>query len=433
MRTLGLLSVLALTPGLSHALTLEQSVAETLNTNPRLMQKYASFEAKYRDKRSAFSEYLPQVRLYAAYGYENVNYKSGQELDSELNRREIGLKITQMLFDGFRTSSEVARLDNEAKADQLGLISAAENISLEVVQVYLDLLKSVELVHLSEQNIEIHRKILNDIEQRRKRGLSSDADVAQVQSRLATSQSSHLAAQNNLQDIKANYYDLVGQYPEDLMIPKADETYLPATLEDAVSIAKKSHPEIAAAIFDIEAANSQIEREKSDYWPKVSLEFDVADNNNITGAPGRDENGRVMLTMSYDLYSGGRTNAQTDAAKWRYQEAVAVKDTTHRQVEEATNFAWNANMFLAKQKGFYQENVGFAEVAQRGYERQFDLGRRSLLDVLDSQIELFTARRNYIESDYDQREASFRLINATGRLVKALRVDKPDAWLLGDR
>jgi len=159
----------------------------------------------------------------------------------------------------------------------------------------------------------------------------------------------------------------------------------------------------------------------------------VADNNNITGAPGRDENGRVMLTMSYDLYSGGRTNAQTDAAKWRYQEAVAVKDTTHRQVEEATNFAWNANMFLAKQKGFYQENVGFAEVAQKGYERQFDLGRRSLLDVLDCQIELFTARRNYIESDYDQREASFRLINATGRLVKALRVDKPDAWLLGDR
>ena len=172
MRKLGLLSVLALAPGLSNALTLEQSVAETLNTNPRLMQKYASFEAKYRDKRSAFSEYLPQVRLYAGYGYERVNYKSGRELDSELNRREIGLKITQMLFDGFRTSSEVARLDNEAKADQLGLISAAENISLEVVQVYLDLLKSVELVELSERNINIHKKILSDIEQRRQRGLS---------------------------------------------------------------------------------------------------------------------------------------------------------------------------------------------------------------------------------------------------------------------
>ncbi|MBB1298824.1 MULTISPECIES: TolC family outer membrane protein [Pseudoalteromonas] len=433
MRKLGLLSVLALAPGLSNALTLEQSVAETLNTNPRLMQKYASFEAKYRDKRSAFSEYLPQVRLYAGYGYERVNYKSGRELDSELNRREIGLKITQMLFDGFRTSSEVARLDNEAKADQLGLISAAENISLEVVQVYLDLLKSVELVELSERNINIHKKILSDIEQRRQRGLSSDADVAQVQSRLATSQSGFLAAKNNLQDIKANYYDLVGQYPDDLMIPKVDETYIPATLGDAIAVAKKSHPEIMAAVFDIEAANKQIEREKSGYWPKVSLEFDVADNDNISGSPGRDDNGRVMLSMSYDLYNGGKTNADTEAAKWRYQEAVAVKDTTHRQVEEATTFAWNANMFLAEQKGFYEENVGYAEVAQKGYERQFSLGRRSLLDVLDSQIELFTARRNYIESAYDQRKASFRLVNATGRLVRALRVDKPEAWLLGDR
>ena len=90
-------------------------------------------------------------------------------------------------------------------------------------------------------------------------------------------------------------------------------------------------------------------------------------------------------------------------------------------------------MFLAEQKGFYEENVGYAEVAQKGYERQFSLGRRSLLDVLDSQIELFTARRNYIESAYDQRKASFRLVNATGRLVRALRVDKPEAWLLGDR
>ena len=315
----------------------------------------------------------------------------------------------------------------------MGLISAAENISLEVVQVYLDLLKSVELVELSERNINIHKKILSDIEQRRQRGLSSDADVAQVQSRLATSQSGFLAAKNNLQDIKANYYDLVGQYPDDLMIPKVDETYIPATLGDAIAVAKKSHPEIMAAVFDIEAANKQIEREKSGYWPKVSLEFDVADNDNISGSPGRDDNGRVMLSMSYDLYNGGKTNADTEAAKWRYQEAVAVKDTTHRQVEEATTFAWNANMFLAEQKGFYEENVGYAEVAQKGYERQFSLGRRSLLDVLDSQIELFTARRNYIESAYDQRKASFRLVNATGRLVRALRVDKPEAWLLGDR
>lgn len=433
MRIIGLLSVLALTPGYASALTLEQSVAETLNTNPRLMQKYASFEAKYRDKRSAFSEYLPQIRLYAAYGYEHVNYKSGSEFDTELDRRELGLKITQMLFDGFSTSSEVARLDNEARADQLGLISEAENISLEVVQVYLDLLKAIELIELSEKNIEIHKKILSDIEQRHQRGLSSDADVAQVQSRLATSQSGYLAAKNNLLDIQANYYDLVGKYPENLVIPKADAHFIPSSLEEAMRIAKSSHPEIAAAIYDIQAANKQIQREKSGYWPKVSLELDVADNRNISGSPGRDDNGRIMLTMSYDLYSGGKTNANTDAAKWRYQEAVAVKDSTHRQVKEATSFAWNAYVFLDEQKKFYQENVGYAEVAQQGYERQFGLGRRSLLDVLDSQIELFTARRNYIESAYDQRIASYRLINATGRLVSALKVDKPDAWQLGDR
>ena len=432
MRSIGLVTLLACLPSAANALTLEQSVAEALNKHPRLMQKYAGFEAKYRDKRSAFSDYLPQIRLYAAYGYEYTDYNSGREVDEELERRELGLRISQLLFDGFRTSSEVDRLDFEAKADQQALIAEAENIGLEVAQIYLDVLKAKELIKLSEKNVAVHEKILKDIQSRKDRGLSSDADVAQVQSRLATAQSGLLAAKNNYFDFEANYYDLVGEYPRELILPKPDANYVPKDLDTAVVMAKEAHPQIRSAIFDIKAADEQIDREKSGYWPKLSLDMEVNQNDDVGGFPGKDEDARVMLTMSYDLYSGGRTNAKTEAAKWRYQEATAIKDNTHRQVEEGTRLAWNAYTFLGEQKGFYQKNVDFAEQAQNGYEQQFVLNRRSLLDVLDSQIELFVARRNYVNAAFDERKASYRLINATGKLIEALRVDTPEAWRVNE-
>ena len=76
------------------------------------------------------------------------------------------------------------------------------------------------------------------------------------------------------------------------------------------------------------------------------------------------------------------------------------------------------------------KNVDFATEAEAGYRQQFNLGKRSLLDVLDSKVELFVARKNYINAAFDERKSSYRLINATGRLIAALRVDTPQAWQL---
>ncbi len=429
MRKLAILPLLMIISP-AEALTLEQSVAEALLKNPRLIKSYARFEAKHKDKRGAFSDYLPQVSLYAGIGYENVTYNSGLEIDSELTRRELGLRVTQSLFEGFKTSAEVARLDYEMRADRQALLSDAENLSLEVAEVYLDYLKALETSSLSHRNVEDHKEVLKNIQSRQQKGLSSAADVAQVQARLATSQSALFAAKNNQFDLKAKYYDLVGSFPNDLHVPKADALFLPTTLSDALNQARIAHPQINAAIMDINAAHKQVEREKSDYWPKFNLQLDVNDNENVGGYEGPDDDARVMLTMSYDLYSGGRTTAKTEAAAWRKEEAIAIKNSTHRQIVEGTTLAWNAHRFIGKQKSFYIKNVDFATEAEAGYRQQFNLGKRSLLDVLDSKVELFVARKNFINAAFDERKSSYRLINATGRLIAALRVDTPEAWQL---
>jgi adhesin transport system outer membrane protein len=208
--------------------------------------------------------------------------------------------------------------------------------------------------------------------------------------------------------------------------------FLPNNLAEALNEARSTHPEISAAIMDINAANKQVDREKSGYWPKFNLQLDVNDNENVGGYEGPDDDARVMLTMNYDLYSGGRTTAKTEAAAWRKEEAIAIKNNTHRQIIEGTTLAWNAHRFIGQQKKFYIKNVDFATEAEAGYRQQFNLGKRSLLDVLDSKVELFVARKNYIDATFDERKSSYRLINATGKLIAALRVDTPKAWQLAE-
>lgn len=427
MRQLLLIPILALAPHV-QALTLEQSVAEAINHHPSLQQKYAAFEAAVRYRRAAVGDYLPQVKLYGGIGYEDVRYNSGQRIDSELTRTEIGLKVSQLLFDGFRTTSEIDRLEFEKEAERFGLLSAAENISLEVSQVYLELVMADKVTELAQRNVEEHKEILANIDSRLNKGLSSESDVAQVKARLATSQSGYLAARNNQMDLQAKYYDLVGQFPQDLISPQPDFDYVPTSLSQALELAKKNHPEIDAATSDAQAASAQHEREKSDFWPKLSIELQANKNDNIGGIEGPDEDARAMLMLSYDLYNGGSTVDRTEAAAWRYQQAIAVRQSTEQQVEEGTRLAWNAFDFVGQQRSFYRENVDQAVKAEQGYRKQFDLGRRSLLDVLDAKVEVFLARKNYLNAHHNYYIAAYRLINATGYLMESFRIDQPQPW-----
>ncbi|WP_299571866.1 TolC family outer membrane protein [uncultured Shewanella sp.] len=411
-----------------QAMTLEQSVAEAINHHPRLQQKYASFEAAVRYKKAAVGDYLPQVKLYGGVGYEEVRYNSGQRVDTDLNRTELGVKVSQLLFDGFRTTSEIDRLEFEQEAERFGLISEAENLSLDVATVYLNLMLSNRVVGLAERNIVEHEDILKDIILRQAKGLSSESDVAQVKARVATSQSGYLAARNEQMDLQARYYDLVGQLPTELHDAKPDFNYVPTSLKQALEQAVKNHPEIDAAINDTQAASSQYEREKSDYWPKLSIELQANKNDNIGGIEGPDEDARAMLMLSYDLYNGGSTNDRAEAAAWQVQQAKSIRQQTEKQVIEGTRLAWNAYEFVGQQRKFYQVNVDQAVQAEQGYQRQFELGRRSLLDVLDAKVEVYLARKNYLSAYYNYHIASYRLINATGQLIESFRVDTPTQW-----
>jgi adhesin transport system outer membrane protein len=429
MKPLLMMMLLAAIPS-SHALTVEESAALAVRTQPQIIGKYSRYESARSETQSARGDYLPQVSLRAGVGPEKTWYNTGKKTDTDLTRQDGNLRITQKVFDGFRTPANVARLNFETESERMGLISAAENLLLDVTAAYLEVRKQEEIVELAKRNVVDHEQVLTDLKSQLSQGYASESDIAQVVSRLANARSSVVAANNNLADARSRYKRLVGQSPEQLVTPRFDSKLMPASLEAAETLAIDKHPELKAAKADIDASQQEIRVNQSGYYPQVSVEAEYNRDNNHGGFDGRDENGRVMLMLNYDIFNGGRDYHRSEASAWRYQEARSISLKAEREVREGVELAWNAYLALADQLGFLQQSVDAATAAEAGYTQQYKLGRRTLLDVLNAKIEVFVARRNYISSVYDHKQAAYRIMNATGQLSYALRVDLPSQFAL---
>ena len=411
----------------AQAQSLEQAVAQTLTTNPKIKEAYSLYLARQYNVDEAQAGYLPKLDAIAGVGPERIKSANSDDKTS-LTRKDLSLSLSQMLFDGFDTSSNVDRTDAESKAQRLALLATAEDTSLRVVEVYLGVLKQQEIYELSKNNLATHEQIMSDIGKRTTSGVGSTADLSQIQGRVAQAYANVAAAQNNLDDAKAQFLREVNVEPEKLVQPVADAKMVPASLSAAISGATKNNPILLSSLQDIEAAQYQHKGAKANYYPKLSIEAGQTWYDDADGIEGNRDEMSAMLRVRYNLFNGGADSARSDSTSALYQQAKEIHANAYRQVEEGTRLAWQAREALKQQKNYLQQHVESSYQTVSAYKQQFTLGQRTLLDVLNTENELFEARKNYVNADYDELFAQYRLLNAEGKLLDSLRVARPDEW-----
>ncbi|QSX36943.1 TolC family outer membrane protein [Shewanella sedimentimangrovi] len=429
-------------PATASSHTLEQAVAHTLDTHPQLRVAFNRFKAREEQVNQAIAGYMPTIDITGGYGYENTDSpatrRRGKD-EVELDRGEFGISIKQMLFDGFYTSSEIDRFSFEASADQWALFSAAEDMALDVSKVYVNYLRTEQVLQLAEKNLKTHQDIYDQIKQRTDSGLGSIADLSQITGRLARANANLMAARNNFYDAKAQYLRVVEMEPDDMIVPVPDADMLPADLPSTVTLAQENHPILKSAAADINAAEHERSSAQANYYPKVTLELDGNWNNDLDGEdgksiiPSQNVNGYsndllAMVRVRYNLFAGGKDLAREKEAAYKISEAKEIRQRAYREVLEGANLAWNAFELLAPQKQYIREHVVAAKDTQVAYSQQFNLGQRTLLDLLDTENELFEARKDYLQAEFDEIVAKYRVLNATGRLLDSLRVTRPETW-----
>ncbi|MGH8383389.1 TolC family outer membrane protein [Pseudomonas sp.] len=417
----------ALAASFVQAQSLPEAMQKALEVHPEIQAGVNSRIAADYQLRAAKGGYLPRVDVLAGYGREGTDSPSTGNRWETLNRGESSLRLRQMVFDGFATSSEVGRQQATVNSRAYSLLGASERTALTVAQVYLDVLTRREMVRLAEDNLRSHERIYDQIKLRTSRGVGRLADLDQAEARLAQARNNLITEQTNLADAKTNYLSVVGQMPDELSAPAPFIDLLPANLDEARQQMVESSPILRSAESDIAAAEKQYEAAKSTFYPRFDAELGRTADNDIDGMNGHNNEWQAMLRMSFNLYAGGSNKADLESKSYLSNQALDIRNNALRQLNEELGLAWNALDNANAQLPIAQQYVDYSNNVRSAYQQQFSLGERTLLDLLDSENELFTAQRRLTEVKNIQVFTQYRIKATIGQLLKSQGVVAPMA------
>ncbi|WP_461520596.1 TolC family outer membrane protein [Porticoccus sp.] len=414
----------------AETLDLRDAIAQTIQTNPEVLTELREVDARDRQVREALGGYYPTVDLLAGFGFQERDPTSRQFADpnrtrNEMERHEAQLNISQLVFDGFGTPNEHKNQIARHESAGFRAKSVGEDIALQVVRAYLEVMKQQEILDLAKQTLGTHQEIYDKMKKRFDSGVGSRADFDQISGRLALAKTNVISQTANLLDAKTNFQRVVGSYPSegDLTYPGTYRKYLPASVEDAIAKAVDNHPLMQTADADVQAVTYQYEQTKSPFYPHFNVELERDLNNNIDGVEGQVDDLKVMLRMRYNLFRGGSDEARKQQFAYLVEKAKEIRNNTHRQVEQETRLSWVAYEAIRDQMPSLEDHVKDSSATKDAYIKQFDLGRRTLLDLLNTENEMISAEQSLAAAKQDLLYNEYRLFHSMGELLYTVGVD----------
>lgn len=399
-------------------------IQKTITQNPEVKAAFQAFAAAGYDTEEARGNYLPSIDATAGVGRESLEDDGRGSFDTDFAQ----IELNQMVFDGFATANEVERLNSARLVRYYELLNASEQVSLEAARAYADVQRYRELVRLARANYAEHQDIYNKMEERAASGAGRGVDLEQIAGRLALAESNLLTEASNLHDVSARYKRIVGTLPAQNLasFPELDRN-LPDSVTEAVNMAFEGNPEFHAAIQNIQSVRAQREGTRSGFQPRVDLVGRAGTNNSSdTGLSGRRDEQSIEVVASVNLFRGGSDLASFRAASERVGEAVYDRELICRNVRQTTQIAYNDTQRLREQMEYIDQHRQSIERVRGAYQQQFDIGMRTLLDVLDSENEYFEASRAYVNAKYDVVIANARTLASMGQLLQTLEVANTD-------
>lgn len=423
MLFLTVMSMLSAPAAAQAPLTLQDAVKNAIVSNPEVQARWHAFQSSLHEQDVARGGYFPRVDLSTGAGRESLTQPG--LATNNYTRRGATLSLNQMIFDGFATRDEVARLGYTKLVRYYEVLDTSESIALEASRAFIDVLRYRELSRLAQENLAQHEQVFNQIQQRVQAGVGRRVDFEQAGGRLALAQSNMLTEASNLHDVSARYQRIVGELPPGEMIaPALLKQGIPPNVEEALKLAYQGSPAFNAAIENVRAAQAEAHGRQANFLPRVDLRArkDVAYNDN--GVAGRRDEGVVELVLNYNLFKGGSDQALSRQFAERQKQSKDIRDKTCRDIRQTLTIAFKDIHSLSRQLGFLDQHQLSIEKAREAYRKQYDIGQRTLLDLLDTENEYFQARRAYTNATYEHTIAHFRTLAGMGHLLSVLQVGR---------
>lgn len=405
---------------------LAAAVQQAINNNPDVTARLNALRAAANEVDVARGQYLPSVDLSASVGRDSDRITSRSPASQSLSRNGLALSASQILWDGMATSKEVSRLGHARLTRYFEFLGATEETALEATRAYLDVERYRKLVSLAEDNYVQHKYAFDQLQTKFKAGVGRGVDAEQANARLALAESNLTTEQANLHDVSARYLRIVGDLPtasSAAVDNQLSKGILPANI-DTINQALAQHPSISAAIENLRAAQAQAQGAESRYQPTVEARVRTGVGKNFDGVQDQKRDSSAEILLNWNLFNGGSDKARVRQYADLINQAADQRDRACRDVRQTVAIAHNDIRKLQDQLVALDRNVLAIEKARDAYRQQFDIGQRSLLDLLNAENELYTAKRSYANAETDLQLAYARTQAAKYSLTSTLGLSR---------
>ncbi|WP_238311349.1 TolC family outer membrane protein [Methylobacterium organophilum] len=418
-RLIAILPLLSVPSGPIRAETLESALSRAYAANPTLNAQRANVRSTDENVAIAQSGYRPTASITADIGLETL---SGTIQRATVDQRVTrpggaGLTVNQILFNGFRT-------DNQTRRAESGVLNARETLRLSemqtlfgAAQAYMNVLRDTATLELQRNNVEVLEEQLRQTRDRFSVGEVTRTDVAQAEARLAGARSQVSAAESNLRSSIGVYRQTIGVEPRQLAPGRPLDRYVPASLDTAVTIGLREHPQILADLHAVDAAELQVKVLEGALAPQFGIQGNVQQRYDQTLPGDNGVTASIVGRLTVPLYQGGQEYAQIRQAKELVSQARLLAERDRDAVRAAIVQAWGRLEAAKAQVIASQAQVQANEVALNGVREEARVGQRTTLDVLNAQQELLNARVNLILAQRDRVVNSYDVVQAVGRLT----------------
>lgn len=408
----------------ANALDLSTVIVDSISAHPEVKEKIHVYRQILSDRDIAESGWRPSIDVDASTGLYDTESPITNNESVDYNSTTLELSLTQNLFNGYDTTYQVEQATARIDSALYDVYDTADNVALRAIQAYFEVLKQRRLYQLAIENVAAHEDILAKIRERNFSGVGRRSQLQQTEGRLARAQASQIAQQNNLEDAATQLHQILGRYVDHQVLKEPD---LPVrsrmNLDELIDVALDNHPAMRVASSNIKAAQSGHRRSLGSRYPNVDLRLATEYGNDIGGLSGNIEETSLVINLTYNLYRGGRDDAEQQQKVSAVHEQKEFAARVRRQVINTLRLSWTADDLLIRQLKFLEAHVIKSGQTVGSYKEEFFIGQRDLLDLLDAENESNSAKNQLAEARFDSVAARYRVFEGIGQLFEATGIE----------
>ena len=410
--------------------SVKESVIAGVKHHPQIKSLLHNRQAQENNLAASLGRFFPSLDLTSSVGLQNYNSESARQANTRDKTRTASdntLQFTQNVFDGMDRYNDYKGSEARLTSAEYRLMDNVETVALDAIRAHVDVVRIRKLVTLAEENISAHMEVLESIAERVAGGAGSKADEMQARGRVARAETTHISYTGDLRTAIAQYFRVTGTEPGPLTDPEYHPEYIPETVDAIMERTMNNNPKIQLYKAEVEASDRDRKLSQATFYPNVDLEVSSRYTDHLDGSETYLQDNRAMVAFSWNIFNGTTDYHRSKTADERVKQSESdlqdIMDDTTRQVSAA----WAEYETSVAQVDKHMEALEYSMESRDMYLMQFNVGQRSLLDVLDSINEVFS-NSVLLETATSNRNFSlYKFLTLEGDLIKTLEV-KDTNW-----